>query len=103
MQYCRLFLLMFNTGDCPTSTAVLTVGHFKRRFWQQLDRLRLTTIYRDRTRPNKTYIDTILLFFGQTFNCYISNLGVTPNTNSGPARGGAKSPPLPQLKLVNTR
>ncbi len=23
-----LFLLMFNTGACPTSTAVLTVGHF---------------------------------------------------------------------------
>jgi len=24
----RLFLLMFNTDACPTSTAVLTVGHF---------------------------------------------------------------------------
>jgi len=28
MQDCRLFQLIFNTGACPTSTAVLTVGHF---------------------------------------------------------------------------
>jgi len=45
---------------CPTITAVLTVGHFWHRFLQQLDRLRLTTIYRDRTRPNETYIYTIV-------------------------------------------
>jgi len=51
---------MFNTGACPTGTAVLTVGHFYRRFWQQLDRLRLTTIYRDRTRPNEAYVYTKL-------------------------------------------
>jgi len=50
---------MLNTGVCPTSTAVLTVGYFSRRFLRQLDRLRLTTVYRDRTKPNETYIYTI--------------------------------------------
>jgi len=28
MQSCHLFQLMFDTGACPTSTAVLTIGHF---------------------------------------------------------------------------
>jgi len=28
MQDCRLFKLIFDTGACPTSTAVLIVGHF---------------------------------------------------------------------------
>jgi len=42
------------TGPCSTSAAVLTVGHFWRRFWRQLDRRRLPTIYRDRTKPKET-------------------------------------------------
>ena len=33
----------------PIGAAVLTVGYFQCCFWRQLDRLRLTTINRDRT------------------------------------------------------
>jgi len=63
MQDCCLFQLIFDTCACPTSTAVLTVGHFWRCFQQQLDRLRLTIVNRDITRPNKTFIYTILCWF----------------------------------------
>ncbi len=79
MQYCRVFLLMFNTGTCPTSTAVLNIGHFQRRFWRQLDRLRLTTLYRERTRPNETYIFTIILF--KQKSCEKMMVKLTPRAN----------------------
>ncbi len=42
-----------------TISAVWTIGHFWCRFLQQLDRLRLTTVNRDRTRQNETFIYTI--------------------------------------------
>jgi hypothetical protein len=90
MQDCRLFLLMLNTCACPTSTAVLTVGHFWHCFYRKLDRLRLTTINRDQTRPNETFIYTIIVIFrslwskmhapkvitliGWQWSCFIYNL-----------------------------
>jgi hypothetical protein len=71
---------MFNTGACPSSTAVLTIGKFWRCFWQQLDRLRLTTIYRDRTRPNETFIYTIPKKQGGN---PVKDILKSPNQNSG--------------------
>jgi len=40
----------------PNNTAVLTIGTKLALLLTTADRLRLTTINRDRTRPNETYI-----------------------------------------------
>jgi len=42
---------MFDTSACPTNTAVLTVGNNIALLVATADRLRITTINRDRTRP----------------------------------------------------
>jgi len=51
MQDCHLFQLMSDTSPCPTNTAVLTVGINIASLVVTADRLSLTTINRDRTRP----------------------------------------------------
>jgi hypothetical protein len=43
----------------PNTPGVLTVGNKLALLLATADRLRLTTINRDRTRPNETYIYTI--------------------------------------------
>jgi len=44
-----------------------------------LDRLRLTIVYRDRTRPNETYIYTILLLKNISFDSGITILMIYEN------------------------
>jgi len=54
---------MLVTGARTNSTAVLPVGILKLVSLPPIaDRLRLTIINKDRTRPNETYIYTIISF-----------------------------------------
>ncbi len=58
MQDSRLFQLMFGTGACPTIQLFWPLVHRLALLLTTADRLRLTIVSRDRTRPNETIIYT---------------------------------------------
>jgi hypothetical protein len=78
MQYCHLFLLMLYRR-LPTQYSCFDSFD---RFLQQFDRLRLTTIYRDRIRLNETFIYTIQVS-PAIHGGYIPDEFQTVNTKTG--------------------